>query len=135
MNAEQLPDVVAGMADLTTLRSLLAATELDRLLRGPGPYTLFAPTDTAFARLPTELLTLLRADLPRLRAVLGDHLVSGMLVAADLMGLQVVTALSGMRLTLFSASGLRVEQSYLLAADHLAGNGVLHTVDGVLLLR
>lgn len=134
MSPSLLADLVADTGELATLTSLLAMTGLNLMLREPGPYTLFAPTDTAFARLPPWLLTALRADLPRLRGLLKDHLVAGRLIAADLMGLPATTAISGKALTVSSAGGLRVERSYLIAADQLAANGVVHQIDTVILL-
>jgi uncharacterized surface protein with fasciclin (FAS1) repeats len=135
MRADTLADVIAGKTELSILTALLFGTKLDGALREPGPYTLFAPTDEAFARLRPGSITALRADPPRLLAVLRDHLVPGALVAADLMAVSALTALSGVQLTVTSTHGLRVAQSYLTQADHLAANGVLHQIDAVLLLR
>ncbi|MEI8307364.1 MAG: fasciclin domain-containing protein [Chloroflexales bacterium] len=135
MSVDTLTDVIAGTPDLTTLASLLRLSGLDGVLHGPGHYTLFAPTDEAFTRLRSGVLSALHADLPRLRDLLSDHIVPGVFVAADLMDMLAVTALSGARLTLTSTHGLRVEQSYLTQADQITSNGVLHRIDAVLLLR
>ena len=135
MGTDTLAAVLVGTTELSILTALLFRAGLDNALRGPGPYTLFAPSNHAFARLRPGILTALRADPPRLLAVLSDHLVPGALVAADLMAVSALTALSGVQLTITSTRGLRVEQSYLTQADQLAANGVLHLIDAVLLLR
>ncbi|MEI7646330.1 MAG: fasciclin domain-containing protein [Chloroflexales bacterium] len=135
MRVDTLADIIAGTPDLTTLTSLLRLAGLDSMLRGPGHYTLFAPTDEAFVYLRPGVLAALCADLPRLRDVLSDHIVPGAFVAADLMDMPAVTALSGTRITLTSTHGLQVAQSYLTQADQITDNGVLHQIGAVLLLR
>jgi uncharacterized surface protein with fasciclin (FAS1) repeats len=127
--------VIAGAPDLTTLTSLVRVVGLDAVLGGPGYYTLFAPTDAAFTQLRPGVISALQADPPRLRDALSDHIVPGAFVAADLMDMLELIALSGSRLALTSAQGLRVEQSYLTQADQITANGVLHRIDAVLLLR
>jgi uncharacterized surface protein with fasciclin (FAS1) repeats len=135
MSTDTLADIIAGAPDLTTLTSLLRLCGLDGLLGGPGHYTLFAPTDEAFAQLRPGALSALQSDPPRLRDVLSDHIVPGAFVAADLMDMLELIALSGARLIIASAHGLRVEQSYLTQADQITANGVLHRIGAVLLLR
>ncbi|MEI7770866.1 MAG: fasciclin domain-containing protein [Chloroflexales bacterium] len=135
MSADTLADVIAGTPDLSIFASLLRVAGLDGVLRGSGPYTLFAPTDEAFAQLRPGVLAALYVDPPRLRDALSDHIVSGALVAADLMDVLEVTALSGARLTITSAHGLRVEQRYLTQADQITANGVLHRIGALLQLR
>ena len=111
-------------------------------LSSAGPYTVFAPVNAAFAKIPEETLNGLLADVPQLTNVLLFHVVPGKLGAADLSNGQVLqTALSGNTLTVrTSGAEVWLESSYaprvmykVLATDIMASNGIVHTIDTVLL--
>jgi uncharacterized surface protein with fasciclin (FAS1) repeats len=125
--------VAAGQ--FTTLARALQAAGLVDTLKGPGPFTVFAPTDAAFAKLPSGTLDALLADPERLRAVLTYHVVPGRVTAAQVQGLPGAATVQGARLT-FAVSGgaVRVNDSATVTqADVLASNGVIHVIDSVLL--
>jgi hypothetical protein len=130
--AEGPPDLLgAARADgrFTLLLEAVAAAGMEDALRGPGPLTLFAPTDEAFRRLPPGTTASLRepGNRDRLRRLLAFHLVEGRLLAADLLPASVPRTLAGPALPLET----RIGGAALLAADIPCSNGVLHVLDGV----
>ncbi|MBP7778824.1 MAG: fasciclin domain-containing protein [Acidobacteria bacterium] len=139
MAAVEYQDIVSVAIEagrFSTLATALQSTGLDHLLKGTGPFTLFAPTDAAFARLPAGML----ADLleprsrERLTAVLAHHVVPGTLLAAALARLSSVTTAQGGTLPITaSRSGLAVGAANVVTADLDASNGVIHVIDSVLL--
>lgn len=139
--AQDLPlvDLIATakrQGEFGCLLAALRAAGLSKLLRGEGPFTLFAPTDTALGRLPPGELDglFLSAQAPRLLAVLRHHLLNGRLQAQDFLGRQLrVTTLQGDDLVLDGHHGLRADQAHVLRSDQRASNGLLHSIDALLL--
>ena len=122
-----------GCAQLT---AMLARAGLDRGLEEPGPFTLFAPTDEAFARIPTEdRVRLLGVDgRAPLAALLRAHIVAGALDAAALGRVDVVRTLGGAELPITHANGaLMVGAARVQTADLRAKNGIVHVVDAVIM--
>ena len=126
-------DTALAAGKFTTLLGALKAASLMDTLRAPGPYTIFAPTDSAFGRLSPGALKSLLKDTRRLKTVLTLHIVSGTFVARSFMpgdvktveGHSVLFAIDGEAL---SVNGARFEQ-----ADIIASNGVIHAIDAVLM--
>ena len=118
----------------TTLVTALQAAELDGVLSGDGPFTVFAPTDDAFGKLPEGTLDSLLADIPALKDILLYHVVSGNVMAADVVGLDSAETLQG---SAFSISGMggkvMVDESEVIITDIVGSNGVIHVVDTVLI--
>jgi len=136
---ETIVDIAAGNEDFTTLVELVVAADLAETLSGEGPFTVFAPTNDAFAAVPAEVLEGLGADTDALTAVLTYHVVAGKVMAADLEdGQEVETvqggiltvSIDGDTVTLTDAAGQVITIS---AVDIEASNGVIHVIDGVLL--
>ncbi|MEM0963726.1 MAG: fasciclin domain-containing protein [Bacteroidota bacterium] len=127
-------------AELNTLVAAVQAAELVETLSGPGPFTVFAPTDAAFAGLPegTVETLLMPENQGQLQGVLTFHVVAGQLAAADLSDGQTLTTVNGETLTV-SISGGSVMigndngMATVALADVFASNGVAHVIDGVLL--
>jgi transforming growth factor-beta-induced protein len=120
-------------AGFETLVAAVQAAGLEEVLRGPGPFTIFAPTDAAFAALPEGALEALVADPSALAGVLTYHVVAGRVFASDLReGLEVATV-GGGTLTITLAGGARVGGAAIVATDVLTSNGVIHVIDEVLL--
>lgn len=116
---------------LTVIAAVLEGAAGQALLRMPGPLTLFAPSDAAFALLPpTDTGSM--ADPTPASALLRGHTAHGALVAADLMQMDSLVMLSGETLRIDTALGLRIGQSYLTDADLMADQGVLHILDSLL---
>lgn len=116
--------------------TLLAAAEkagLVEVLRADGPYTLFAPTDAAFARIPKAQLDALLADRDKLAAVLKNHLVQGKVTSAEVAKLDRATTVQGSALAIDASDGVRVGDARVTQADVEASNGVIHVIDTVLL--
>jgi uncharacterized surface protein with fasciclin (FAS1) repeats len=126
--------VAAG--SFKTLAKALEAGGLVGTLTGPGPFTVFAPTDEAFAKLPAGMLEgLLRPEnKEKLRRVLTYHVVPGKVMAADVVKLQSAKAVSGDTLTVSARDGVvRVDQARVTKTDVGASNGVIHVIDAVIL--
>ncbi|MFO0828633.1 MAG: fasciclin domain-containing protein [Phycisphaerales bacterium] len=126
--------VAAG--NFKTLTVLLQTAGLVETLNGKGPFTVFAPTDEAFAKLPRDLTDSLIAgeNHDRLAAILKYHVVAGNVKAADAMKLSFATSLLGQRLDLKSGSGmLMVDAAKVTKADIVCSNGVIHVIDAVLM--
>ncbi len=121
--------------DFDTLVTALAETGLDEALQGAGPFTVFAPTDEAFAALPEGLMEDLLADPDALSDILLYHVVSGSVPAAEVLGLdgEKVTTLSGVELTVTIEDGdVFVDDSQVVVTDVECSNGIIHAVDAVL---
>ena len=131
-----LPDVVdtAGAAgNFKTLATALQAAGLVETLKGPGPFTVFAPTDEAFAKLPAGTLEGLLKDKQRLSAVLTYHVVPGRVMAADVVKLTSAKTVQGGSLTIRADKGVTVDGVHVVKTDIQAGNGVIHVIDAVLM--
>lgn len=127
-------DVAIATDDFETLVAAVVAAGLADTLAGEGPFTVFAPTDEAFAALPEGLLEklLLEENLDLLVKILTYHVVSGTVLAADITDGDVAT-LEGQNVTLDTAGGVTVNGANVVVADVLASNGVIHVIDAVIL--
>ena len=124
--------VAAG--DFTTLTKLLKSAGLVGTLHGKGPYTVFAPTDAAFAKVPKATLNALMMDKAKLKAVLLYHVVAGKLTAKDLAKLSSAKTANGKSLTIRDAGGnVFVNNAKVIKADVMATNGIIHIVNRVLI--
>ena len=127
-------DVAVGAGNFSTLVAAVTAADLVETLSGTGPFTVFAPTDEAFAALPAGVLDALL--LPENKAVLAQiltyHVVSGTVMAADVTDGDVATV-EGSIIKLSTANGVTVNGATVVAADVMASNGVIHAIDAVIL--
>ncbi len=133
--ADPDPDIVdiAVEAGFSTLVAAVEAAGLVDVLKGDGPFTVFAPTDEAFAALPAGALSDLLADPEAFAGVLTYHVVEGRVFAFDLVdGMEVMTV-QGQTLTISLNGGAQVNGASVAAADILTSNGVIHVIDAVLL--
>jgi len=129
-------DTAVGAGSFTTLAKALAAADLVATLKGPGPFTVFAPTDAAFAKLPEGTLDeLLKPEnKAKLRAVLTYHVVPGRVMAADVVKLTSAKAVSGDTLSIkVNGDSVMLNQAQVIKTDIAASNGVIHVIDAVLL--
>jgi len=128
--------VATEAGSFTTLITALKAAGLVDALQGPGPFTVFAPTDAAFAKLPAGTVESLLADPQKLAAILTYHVVPGKLMAADLVkpNTPEPKTLNGQPLEAAVRGGkVFVNSAQVTKADILASNGVIHVIDTVLL--
>lgn len=129
-------DIAVGSADHTTLVTAVTAAGLVETLSGAGPFTIFAPTNAAFAALPAGTVeTLLKPESKdQLTGILTYHVVAGNVMAADLTDGQKVATLNGQELTVSIKDGVvMINGAKVTAADLAGSNGVIHVVDAVIL--
>lgn len=126
-------DIAAGAADFSTLVAAAQAAGLVDTLNGEGPFTVFAPTDAAFAALPEGLVDalLLPENKDTLAKILTYHVVPGTVMAADIADGDVATV-EGQDITLSTADGVTVNGVKVIQADIVASNGVVHVIEGVI---
>ena len=128
-----LADTLAAQPQLSTLNGLIVQAGLTDTLKGAGPFTVFAPTNEAFAKVPAKTLDALAKDPAQLKAVLTYHLIAGKLMTADVKNSNVPTV-QGANVALSRAGDfVTVEEALVLTPDFSARNGVVHIVDSVLL--
>lgn len=130
-------DIVETAVKAGSFKTLVAAVQAAGLvdtLKGPGPFTVFAPTDEAFAKVPKDALDALLKDKAALTKVLTYHVVSGKVMAADVKAGKVRTV-QGQELTLATTGGVTVDNARVTAADVEASNGVIHVIDTVVMPR
>jgi uncharacterized surface protein with fasciclin (FAS1) repeats len=119
-----------------TLTALLKRAGLAKTLRGKGPFTVFAPTDAAFAKVPKKTLNALAADKAKLRAVLLYHVAKGKLTAAKVVKRTSIKTLNGQRVRVRVRSGkVFVANARVTMPDVAASNGVIHVINRVLIPR
>ncbi len=128
-----IPEVAIEAGNFTTLVKALQAAELVDTLSGEGPFTVFAPTDEAFAKVPAADLEALLADKEKLTQVLTLHVVSGKVMSSDVAGIPEAEAVSGGTLTFDTSDGVKVNGATVTTADIEASNGVIHVIDTVIL--
>lgn len=126
-------DTAVGAGQFKTLAKALTAAGLVETLKGPGPFTVFAPTDAAFAKIPPEKLNALLADKAALTKVLTYHVVPGKVVAADVKSGSVNTVQGQPLKVNASATGVTVNDAKVIKTDVMASNGVIHVIDSVVL--
>jgi uncharacterized surface protein with fasciclin (FAS1) repeats len=134
--SKDIIDTAVAAGSFNTLAKALQAADLIGTLKEKGPFTVFAPTDEAFAKLPQATLDdLLKPEnKAKLRRILTYHVVPGRVTAADLMKLKATKAVSGDIIDITVADGsVRVDQARVMKADINASNGVIHVIDSVIL--
>ena len=132
--AKDIVDTAVAAGDFKTLAAALQKADLVETLKGKGPFTVFAPTDAAFAKVPKKDLDALLADKEKLAAVLTYHVVPGNVMAKDVKAGKVKTV-QGSDLTLSTANGVKVDNANVVKTDIVADNGVIHVIDSVVLPR
>ena len=136
MPRKDLVDTAIGAGSFGTLVTAVKAAGLVETLKGEGPFTVFAPTDAAFGALPAGAVDGLLKDVPQLKAVLTYHVIPGRVLSTDLpVGTHEVATVEGRKLTVVKAAdgSVTVNGAKVVAADVIAGNGVIHVIDGVAL--
>jgi uncharacterized surface protein with fasciclin (FAS1) repeats len=127
-------DIAVGADNFTTLVTAVKAANLVDTLKSPGPFTVFAPTDEAFAKLPPGTIQTLVQNIPQLTRILCYHVVPGKLMKADLAKVDSVTSVEGSPIRIDCADGFEVKNATVVAADIEADNGVIHVIDNVILM-
>jgi len=126
-------DTAVAAGSFKTLVTAIQAAGLVETLKGEGPFTVFAPTDEAFAKLPAGTLDALLKDKAKLQAVLTYHVVSGRVMASDVTKLSSAKTVQGQSLSIDTSKGVKVGTANVVKTDVLASNGVIHVIDTVLI--
>lgn len=132
VQAKDIVDTAVAAGDFKTLAVALEKAGLIDTLKGKGPFTVFAPTDAAFAKVPKKDLDALLADKSKLAAVLTYHVVPGTVMAKDVKAGKVKTV-QGSNLTLSTSGGVKVDSANVVKTDIVADNGVIHVIDSVVM--
>jgi uncharacterized surface protein with fasciclin (FAS1) repeats len=130
--ASTIVETAVQAGQFSTLVKAIEAAGLVDTLKGEGPFTVFAPSDEAFAKLPEDKLNALLADKEALTKVLTYHVVPGKVMSSDVQAGEVQTK-AGQAITLRTEGGVQVNDSRVVNADITASNGVIHVIDSVLL--
>lgn len=127
-------DVAVNAGCFKTLVTAVQAANLVETLKNPGPFTVFAPNDAAFAKLPPGTIQTLVQNPPQLARILTYHVVPGKWMHADLAKLQIITSVEGSPIPIGTSDGFEVKNATVVAADIEADNGVIHVLDRVILM-
>jgi transforming growth factor-beta-induced protein len=134
MGPSTIVDVAVKDGHFKTLVAALKAADLDGVLMGEGPFTVFAPTDKAFAKLPAGTVDSLLKDIPTLKKILLYHVAAGKMAAADVAKVTSVPTVNGLPVMVkVSGSTVKINDSVVQIADIAASNGLIHVVDTVIL--
>ena len=126
-------DTAVAAGSFNTLVTAVKAAGLVDTLKGDGPFTVFAPTDDAFAKLPKGTVEALLADKEKLAAVLTYHVVAGKYMAADVVSVHELKTVQGQNVTISTSNGVRVDSANVVKTDIATTNGVIHVIDSVIL--
>jgi uncharacterized surface protein with fasciclin (FAS1) repeats len=131
-------DTAVAAGSFNTLVAAVKAAGLVDTLKSKGPFTVFAPTDDAFAKLPKGTVEGLLKDIPKLTAVLTYHVVAGKVMAADVVKLKTAKTVQGQEVKIDASKwhmhkNVKINDAEVVKADIVADNGVIHVIDKVLL--
>ncbi|MCM0590188.1 MAG: fasciclin domain-containing protein [Gloeotrichia echinulata IR180] len=126
-------DTAVNAGSFNTLVAAVKAAGLVDTLKGSGPFTLFAPTDEAFSKLPAGTVDALLKDIPKLKKILTYHVVSGKVLAADVVKLKSATTVEGSDVKIDASHGVKINNATVATPDVAADNGVIHIIDTVLI--
>jgi uncharacterized surface protein with fasciclin (FAS1) repeats len=127
-------DIAVSNGSFETLVTAVKAAGLVETLKSPGPFTVFAPTDDAFAKLPPGTIQTLVQNIPQLSRILTFHVVSGKYTKADLAQLGTIASIEGSPIKIDCSDGFEVKNATVIAPDIEADNGIIHVIDTVILM-
>jgi len=131
-----MADIVDTAMQAGSFKTLCAAVEaagLVETLRGPGPFTVFAPSDSAFEKLPEGTVENLLRDIPKLKQILLYHVVPGEHMAEDVMGMEEMETAQGENIRVDTSQGVMVDNATVVQTDIECDNGVIHVIDEVIM--
>lgn len=126
-------ETAAQEGQFKTLMTLIEAADLLDTLKSGGPYTVFAPTDDAFAQLPANTIASWMEDLPTLKKIVTYHVLNGDVRTDNLDELNTAQTVEGSIVGIDTSEGIKVNDAKVLSADNLTDNGVIHVIDKVLM--
>ncbi|MFN5854889.1 MAG: fasciclin domain-containing protein [Pseudanabaenaceae cyanobacterium] len=127
-------DIAVSNEDFSTLVAAVSAAGLVETLQSPGPFTVFAPTNAAFAKLPPGTITTLLQNIPQLTRILCYHVVPGKLTKDELAAMGVVTSVEGSPIPIDCSENFEVKNATVIAENIEADNGIIHVIDNVILM-
>ncbi|MDJ0589916.1 MAG: fasciclin domain-containing protein [Pleurocapsa sp. MO_226.B13] len=127
-------DIAVNTEGFSTLVAAVKAASLVETLKTPGPFTVFAPNDDAFAKLPPGTVQTLVQNPPQLARILTYHVVAGKLTKADLAKVDSVDSVEGSPISINCDDNFEVKNATVIAADIEADNGIIHVIDNVILM-
>ncbi len=130
---KDIVDTAIGAGNFDTLVTAVQAAGLVETLKGDGPFTVFAPTDEAFAKIPEADLKALLANKEALAGVLTYHVVPGKVMAADVTGMSSAKTVQGDTIDISTADGVKIDGATVVQADIETSNGVIHVIDTVIM--
>jgi uncharacterized surface protein with fasciclin (FAS1) repeats len=130
---KDIVETAVAAGNFTTLAKALTAAGLVDTLKGDGPFTVFAPTDEAFAKLPAGTLEALLQDKAKLTKILTYHVVPGKVMASDVVKLKEAKTVEGDEISINASNGVTVDNARVVKTDIVASNGVIHVIDSVLM--
>lgn len=128
-----LVETAVNAGNFNTLVKAVEAAQQVEILKSPGPYTVFAPTDEAFAKLPEGTLDSLLQNIPKLKKIVLYHVAFGDVRVEDLMQIEEVETVEGSIIAVDSADGIKLNDANVVTTDILTDNGVIHVIDAVLM--
>ena len=131
--SKDIVDTAVGAGSFNTLVAAVKAAGLVDTLKSPGPFTVFAPTDAAFAKLPQGTVEALLKDKEKLSAILTYHVVAGKMMASDVVASKSLKTVQGQLLKISTDGGAKVNGAAIVKTDIDTSNGVIHVIDTVLL--
>jgi transforming growth factor-beta-induced protein len=134
-DSKAIVDTAISAGTFKTLAAALTAADLVDVLRGSGPFTVFAPTDEAFAKLPKGTVEALLKDKARLQKILKHHVVSGKVTAAQVAGMPSANTLAGQAVHINTCQGVKINNANVTKTDIVTSNGIIHVIDTVLIPR
>jgi uncharacterized surface protein with fasciclin (FAS1) repeats len=134
MEKKNIVETAVSAGQFNTLVTAVKAADLVETLSGPGPFTVFAPTDDAFAALPAGTVESLLQNKDKLQAILTYHVVPGKVMASDVVNLQSAKTVNGQEITITVKDGMvMVDNAKVIKTDIECTNGVIHVIDVVIL--
>lgn len=132
-SSKDIVDTAVSAGSFSTLVTAIKAAGLVDTLKGEGPFTVFAPTDEAFAKLPAGTVESLLADKEKLTAILTYHVVAGKKTAADVVSVKTLETVQGSSLEIDTQNGVKVGGATVTSTDIQTSNGIIHVIDTVLI--
>jgi len=126
-------ETATNAGSFKTLVTVIEAAGLLDLLQSPGPYTVLAPTDEAFAKIPTNTIASWLEDIPKLKKILAYHILFGEVLTENLLELSSAETVEGSVVGIDTSDGIKVNDAKVLTSNILADNGVIHIIDAVLI--
>lgn len=127
-----LIDTAINAGNFNTLVEALKSAGLDKTLQGPGPYTVFAPSDEAFSRMPESIRIAITSNKEALAELLTYHVVTGEVTGSDVARLKSAETVQGSTITIDTSNGVKVDGANVVTADIRASNGIIHVIDAVM---